>query len=49
MCDCWLMLRAATPIASTGGAARSMSQQSHISIRREHYERAVEAIASIAA
>ena len=39
----------APPVEAIGVAARSMSQQSHISIRREHYERAVEAIASIAA
>jgi len=43
------VLDAAPPVEAIGVAARSMSQQSHISIRREHYERAVEAIASIAA
>jgi hypothetical protein len=30
-------------------AARSMSQQSHIRLRPEHYERAVAALASVAA
>jgi len=43
------VLDAAPPVEAIGVAARSMSQHSHISIRREHYERAVEAIASIAA
>ena len=41
-------LDAAPPVEAIGVAARSMSQQSHISIERSHYERAVEAIASIA-
>src|SRR3954453_19784555 len=38
----------APPVEAIGVAARSMSQQSHIRIERGHYERAVEAIASIA-
>jgi hypothetical protein len=42
------MLDAAPPVEAIGVAARSMSQQSHIRIERAHYERAVEAIASIA-
>ena len=42
-------LDAAPPVEAIGVAARSMSQQSHIRLRAEHYERAVEAIASIAA
>ena len=42
------LLSNAPPIEAMGVAARSMSQQSHISIRREQYERAVEALASIA-
>ena len=42
------VLDAAPPIEAIGVAARSMSQQSHISIERGHYDRAVEAIASIA-
>src|SRR5919206_46613 len=41
-------LDAAPPVEAIGVAARSMSQQSHIRIERGHYERAVEAIASIA-
>ena len=41
-------LDAAPPIEAIGVAARSMSQQSHIRIRPEHYERAVDALASIA-
>jgi hypothetical protein len=39
----------APPVEAIGVAARSMSQQSHIRISEEHYERAVEAIASVAA
>lgn len=39
----------APPVEAIGVAARSMSQQSHISIRLEHYRRAVEALASVAA
>src|SRR3954451_16807355 len=42
------LLDAAPPVEAIGVAARSMSQQSHIRIERGHYERAVEAIASIA-
>ena len=43
------LLSNAPPVEAIGVAARSMSQQSHIRIRPEHYERAVEAIASVAA
>ena len=32
MCDCWLIERAATPIASTGGAASSSGTTSSVSI-----------------
>ena len=42
------VLDAAPPVEAIGVAARSMSQHSHISIEPGHYERAVEAIASIA-
>jgi hypothetical protein len=42
-------LDAAPPVEAIGVAARSMSQQSHIRIRPEHYDLAVEALASIAA
>ena len=42
------VLDAAPPVEAIGVAARSMSQQSHISIERGHYDRAVEAIASVA-
>ena len=38
----------APPVEAIGVAARSMSQQSHIRISPEHYERAVEAIAGVA-
>jgi hypothetical protein len=41
-------LDAAPPVEAIGVAARSMSQQSHIRIRAEHYDLAVEALASIA-
>jgi hypothetical protein len=41
-------LDAAPPVEAIGVAARSMSQQSHISITAEHYDRAVAAITSIA-
>ena len=41
-------LDAAPPVEAMGVAARSMSQQSHIRLRPEHYARAVEAIASVA-
>jgi hypothetical protein len=39
----------APPVEAIGVAARSMSQQSHIRLSEEHYERAVEAIAGVAA
>jgi len=42
------VIDAAPPVEAIGVAARSMSQHSHIRIGREHYERAVAAIASIA-
>jgi hypothetical protein len=42
-------LDAAPPVEAIGVAARSMSQQSHIRLRPEHYDMAVEAIASVAA
>jgi hypothetical protein len=42
------VLDAAPPVEAIGVAARSMSQQSHIRITAEHYERAVLAIASVA-
>ena len=42
------VLDAAPPVEAMGVAARSMSQQSHIRISPEAYERAVDAIASIA-
>jgi hypothetical protein len=42
-------LDAAPPVEAIGVAARSMSQQSHIRLRAEHYDLAVEALASIAA
>jgi hypothetical protein len=42
-------LDAAPPVEAIGVAARSMSQQSHIQLRPEHYDLAVEALASIAA
>lgn len=42
------VLDAAPPVEAIGVAARSMSQQSHIRLRAEHYERAVEALASVA-
>ena len=43
------VLDAAPPVEAIGVAARSMSQQSHIRIGPEHYDRAVDAIASVAA
>jgi len=43
------VLDAAPPVEAIGVAARSMSQQSHIRIGPEHYERAVAALASVAA
>ena len=42
-------LDAAPPVEAIGVAARSMSQQSHIRLRAEHYDLAVEALASVAA
>jgi hypothetical protein len=42
------VLDAAPPVEAIGVAARSMSQQSHIRIEAAHYDRAVEAIASVA-
>jgi hypothetical protein len=42
-------LDAAPPVEAIGVAARSMSQQSHIRLRPEHWARAVEALASVAA
>jgi hypothetical protein len=42
-------LENAPPVEALGVAARSMSQQSHIAITVEHYERAIEALASVAA
>jgi hypothetical protein len=42
-------LQNAPPVEAIGVAARSMSQQSHIRLDEEHYERAVEAIAGVAA
>ena len=41
-------LSSAPPVEAIGVAARSMSQQSHIRLREEHYALAVEAIASVA-
>jgi hypothetical protein len=43
------VLDAAPPVEAIGVAARSMSQQSHIHIERGHWDRAVAAIASVAA
>ena len=43
------VLDAAPPVEAIGVAARSMSQQSHIRIGAGHYDRAVEALASVAA
>jgi hypothetical protein len=42
------VLDAAPPVEAIGVPARSMSQQSHIRIEAVHYERAVEALASVA-
>ena len=42
------VLDAAPPVEAIGVAARSMSQQSHIRLGPEHYERAVAALASVA-
>lgn len=38
----------APPVEAIGVAARSMSQQSHIRLRPEHYDLAVEAISAVA-
>jgi hypothetical protein len=43
------VLDAAPPVEAIGVAARSMSQQSHIRLLPDHYDRAVAAIASVAA
>ena len=43
------VLDVAPPVEAIGVAARSMSQQSHIRLTPEHYERAVAALASVAA
>jgi hypothetical protein len=40
-------LDAAPPVEAIGVPARSMSQQSHIRLRPEHYARAVEVIGSV--
>jgi hypothetical protein len=42
-------LDAAPPVQAIGVAPRSMSQQSHIRLTAEQYERAIEALASVAA
>jgi hypothetical protein len=42
------VLDAAPPVEAIGVPARSMSQQSHIRLRPEHYARAVEVIGSVA-
>jgi hypothetical protein len=42
------LLSNAPPVEAIGVAARSMSQQSHIRLLPDHYERAVETLASIA-
>ena len=42
-------LDVAPPVEAIGVSARSMSQQSHIRLTAEQYERAVEALASVAA
>lgn len=41
------LLANAPPVEAIGVVARSMSQQSHIRLRPEHYERAVEVLASV--
>ncbi|HZB77615.1 MAG TPA: hypothetical protein VE526_15395 [Solirubrobacteraceae bacterium] len=43
------LLDVAPPVEAMGVAPRSMSQQSHIRITPEHYDRAVRALASVAA
>jgi hypothetical protein len=42
------VLDAAPPVEAIGVAARSMSQQSHIRVSADVYDRAVDAIASVA-
>ncbi|HEX8105263.1 MAG TPA: hypothetical protein VF533_21770 [Solirubrobacteraceae bacterium] len=42
------VLDAAPPVEAIGVPARSLSQHSHIRIEARHYERAIEAIASVA-
>ena len=42
-------LENAPPVEAIGVAPRSMSQQSHIRLTPEQFERAVEALASVAA
>jgi hypothetical protein len=41
------LLSNAPPVEAIGVAARSMSQQSHIRLRDEHLDRALEAIAAV--
>ena len=41
-------LDAAPPVQAIGIAPRSMSQQSHIRLAEDHYERAVEALSGVA-
>ena len=42
------VLDAAPPVEAIGVAARSMSQHSHIRLRAQLYERAVDVLASVA-
>jgi hypothetical protein len=42
------VLDRAPPVEAIGVPARSMSQQSHIRLSPEHYERAIDVLASIA-
>ena len=42
------LLDRAPPVEAIGVDARSMSQQSHIRLSPEHFQRAVDAIASVA-
>ena len=41
------LLSNAPPVEAIGVPARSMSQQSHIRLREEHLERALEALAGV--
>lgn len=41
------LLANAPPVEAIGVLARSMSQQSHIRLRPDHYERAIEVLASV--